>query len=320
MSILKPSFYKQTDSRWSKKSYKCTDGGFASIGRAGCAETAVANIINALIKPITPVPIFKYACKVGYMTSDSGTYRSAIPKMLRHYEITVVETIPRDSDGKKKLRKYLRNNYWAVAIMGKGIWTNGGHYIVAYYVDSKGNVYISDSASSADYRQKNTFENFWNQQKDVSWLVVNPRQYVRSGTKDKSTTTKSFTLYTNNDKANVRKSRTTNSKLMASLKRNKALKVYDLKNGWWRIYSGKYAGCYINESNLSKYITETKMYRTNYTMNVRAGYSTSSEIVGKVEKGRAIKSTKQKGKWAYIPAKKGWICICDSKHTYLKEI
>lgn len=320
MAILKPSFYKQSDSRWTKKTYRCTDGGFASIGCAGCGETAVANVINALIKPITPVPIFKYACKEGYMTSNSGTYRSAIPKLLKHYGIHIVDTVPRSSEGKLKLRNYLRSNHWAIAIMGKGIWTNGGHYILAYYVDSDGYVYISDSASSAEYRQKNTFENFWNQQKDVSWLIVNPRQYVRQSTKDKSKTITSITLYTNNSKANVRKLRTTASKIAATLPRNKALKVYDLKNGWWRIASGRYAGFYINESNLSKYKTTKKIYRTNFVMNIREGYSTSSEIIGKVEKGRAIESSKQKGNWAYIPAKKGWICIRDSEHTYLKEV
>ena len=74
------------------------------------------------------------------------------------------------------------------------------------------------------------------------------------------------------------------------------------------------------ESNLSKYKTQTICYRTKYTMNVRDGYSTSATVKGKVVKGRSIKSTKQRGNWAYVPAVKGWVCIKDSEKTYLEKV
>lgn len=320
MSILKPYFYKQADSRWAKKKYLCTDGGYASVGAAGCGPTSVANVVSALIKPIRPYTVFKYACKMGYMTSNSGMYRSAVPKLLKHYKIDPVEILPRTAEGKKKLKSYLKKNYWAIAIMGPGIWTSGGHYILAYYVDSNNKVYISDSASSATQRQKNTFENFWNQQKDVSWLVINPKKYVTKTTTSANDTAKTYTLYTNNSKANVRAGRGTNNKLVATLGRNKKLKVKNLKNNWWEIASGTYKGKFISSSNLSKYKTQTINYKTLYNMNVRDGYTTSAKIIGKVEKGRVIKSSKQKGNWAYVPAKKGWVCIKDSKLTYLKKV
>ena len=321
MSILKPYFYKQADSRWAKKKYKCTDGGYASVGTAGCGPTSVANVVSALIKPIRPYTVFKYACQKGYMTSNSGMYRSAIPKLLKHYNIDPVEILPRNSEGKKKLKSYLKKNYWAIAIMGPGIWTRGGHYILAYYVDSNNRVYISDSASSAEYRQKNTFENFWDQQKDVSWLVVNPKKYVSKTITNTSSVAKSYTLYTNNNKANIRKGRGTKYDIVATIKkRNKTVKVKNLKNGWWQIASGIYKGKYISENNLSKYKTQTITYQTLYTMNVREGYTTSSKIISKVNKGKTIKSTKQKGNWAYVPSKKGWVCIKDSNKTYLKKV
>ena len=320
MGIIKPSFYKQTDSRWARKGWNTTDGGWSSVGPAGCGSTSVANVVNAIIRPITPDVVFKYACKHGYQTGNSGLYRYAIPKMLEHYGVKTIDIVPHNADGKKWLKAYLRKNYWAIAIMGPGIWTRGGHYITAYYVDSNDNVYISDPASSAEYRHKNKYSLFWEQQKDVAWCIVDPKSYKRSGTKDKSGKTKSYTLYTNNAHANIRANRTTNSKLVATLSRNKALKVKSLNNGWWQIASGKYKGKYINESNLSKYRTETIVYKTMYTMNVRDGYTTKADIIGKVEKGRAVKSTKQRGRWAYIPSKKGWICIKDDNTTYLKKV
>lgn len=326
MSILKPAFYKQADSRWAKKKYKCTDGGYASVGTAGCGPTSVANVVSVLKKPIRPYTVFKYACKQGYMTSNSGMYRSAVPKLLKHYGISAVEIIPRTVSGKSSLKKYLKKNYWAIAIMGKGIWTNGGHYILAYYVDDSNNVYISDSASSAEYRQKNSYDNFWNQQKDVSWLIVNPKQYIKTVTpttpakKDK-TVAKTYTLYTNSSIVNIRAGRGKGYKKIATVGRNKAFKVKNLKNGWWQIASGRYKGKFVSGNRLSKYKTVIKTYKTLYTMNVRDGYSTSgTKIIGKIEKGRAVKSNKQKGNWAYIPSKDGWVCIKDSKKTYLKTV
>ena len=319
MSIIKPSFYKQTDSRWAKKHYPTTDGGSPSVGAAGCGPTSVANVINATVRRITPPVVFKYACKHGFMTGNSGMYRSAVLKLLEHYGITQTATVPRSAAGKETLRAYLRKNYWAIAIMGPGTWTRGGHYILAYFVDAKGRVYISDPASSAEERQLNAFDHFWNEQKDASWVIIDPRQYPLAGGEAKKSAAKTYTLYTNNTRANIRQKRTVQSKTVATLGRNKALKVKNLKGGWWEIAAGKYKGKYINESNLSKYKTETRDYITLYNMNVRAGYTTNSQIIGRIEKGRAIRSSRQKGRWAYIPAKKGWVCIKSDTKTYLKR-
>lgn len=321
--MIKPSFYKQTDSRWAKKGYRTTDGGYSTVGAAGCGPTSVANIVNVCVKAVTPWTVFKHACKKGYMTGNSGMYRSAVPKLLKDFGIRIVDTIPRSSEGKVKLKNYLSKNYWAIAIMGKGIWTNGGHYIVAYYVDKDDKVYISDSASSADYRQKNDFNIFWNQQKDVSWLVVEPKPYVKSQKKDKSKTVKTYTLYTNNNQANIRTGRGVSNKLVASLKQNKALKVKAYKSGWWKIASGKYKGKYISGSNLSKYMSRTVVYKANYRMNVRDGYSTSgTKVLMVINQGNKYRSNKQKGRWAYFPDLKGWVCIksADGKKVYLSEV
>lgn len=319
MAIIKPSFYKQTDSRWAKKHYATTDGGSPSVGAAGCGPTSVANVINATVKKITPPVVFKYACKHGFMTGNSGMYRSAVLKLLDHYGIKQTTTVPQSEAGKETLRAYLRKNFWAIAIMGPGTWTRGGHYILAYFVDAKGRVYISDPASSAEERQLNTFDHFWKEMKDASWVIIDPRQYPLAGGEAKKSVAKTYTLYTNNASANVRKKRTTASRLIASLGRNKALKVKNLQNGWWRIAAGKYKGYFINGSNLSKYKSVVCDYQALYNMNVREGYTTKSKIIGKIEKGRVVRGTRVRGRWAYIPALKGWVCIKSDTKTYMKK-
>lgn len=316
MAILKPSFMKQFDSRWANKRYKTTDGGYPSVGGSGCGPACIANVINALIKGITPKTVFKYACKKGYMTGSSGTYWSAIPKMLEHYGIETVETIPHTKEGKKKLKKYLEKNYWAINIMGPGTWTRGGHYILAYYVDESGDVYISDPASYSENRAKNTFNHMWNEMYQA-WVVIDPKQYKSHKPKKD---TKTVTLYVADDVGRVREGAGTDKKLVAILKKDTKLKLQYYKNGWYKIVKGKYKGKYIGKKHLSKYINKSIKFKTLYTMNIRKGYTTKSNIIGSVAKGKIIKSSKQRGNWAYIPAKKGWICIKDSNKTYLKKV
>jgi uncharacterized protein YgiM (DUF1202 family) len=61
-------------------------------------------------------------------------------------------------------------------------------------------------------------------------------------------------------------------------------------------------------------------------MNIRAGYSSKDEIVGRVKKGEMIKSDKQRFPWAHIPVqegirKEGWIKIEETGgQKYLKKI
>lgn len=317
MAILKPSFQKQIDYRWSGKRFRTKDGGYPSVGGAGCGPSCIANVVDALIKPITPLTVFKYACKEGWMTGNSGTYWEGIPKMLNHFGVKPVDTISHTEDGRKKLKKYLKQNYWAIAVMHRGIWTNGGHYILAYYVDDSDNVHISDPASYADYRAKNTFSNFWNQQ-NCSWLIINPRLY-----KDKTHPTASqfISMYVEDEGAKIRKGRGKNTKVVASLKRNKKLRLTDYKDGWYKIAKGKYKGKYISENRVSKYKHKKREFKALYDNNVRDGYSvTNTDVIGHLKKGKIYVSTKQRGHWAWINSKKGWVRISDKDKKYLKIV
>lgn len=315
---MKPSFMKQIDYRWSSKRYRTTDGGYPSVGGAGCAEACVANVVDVLIKHITPQTVFKYACKEGYVTANSGTYWSAIPKLLYHYGIKPVDTIPHTEEGRKKLKKYLKKNYWAIAIMHKGIWTNGGHYILAYYMDDNDQVYISDPASYASYRAKNSFHNFWNQQ-NQSWLIIDPKKYKD---KTKPSKTEKVSMYVEDEGAKVRTRRSKDSKAVATLKRNKKLRLTDYKDGWYKIAKGKYKGYFISENRVSKYKHKTRFFKALYDNNVRDGYSlTGTTVISELKKGKTYKSTKQRGRWAWINEKKGWVRINEaSGKKYLQEV
>lgn len=320
---MKPNFYKQTDSRWARKRYR-VPGGSPSVGGSGCGPTSMCNVISALNHPtLKPDDVFKWVCKHGYMTAGQGMYWSGIKATLKHYGITTVKTIYHNSDGKAKLKSYLKRGYWAIAIMHRGDWTSGGHFILPYRV--KGNiVYISDPASYASSRARASYDRFW-AQNDCDWAIIDPTQYAKAKPAakpkpKKAATTKVELKYVGDDYANVRKGRSTSYTKVGALDFNTAVKVTSFKDGWYKIASGKFKGYYICDHTLSKYKQNKCKYKTCAVMNVRNGYTTKSDVIAQISKGRTVVSTKQRGRWAWIPSAKGWVCIKAENNTYLKAV
>lgn len=310
--MFKPNFYKQYDYRWANYSWHGD-----TIAASGCGPSSIANAVSVLDKlghtKATPKSAFKWICNHGYFYPNQGTAWAGIPACLKQcYGVkSVTETVKRDV-----VEKALKRNDFVIALMGRGLWTSGGHFVTAYYKD--GYVYISDPASTALYRQKNKFGVFYDQAIKF-WIIDNTKQYVSKEAKAKAT--KKYTLYVSDKTANIRKGRGTSYGITGTLKRGTKLTLYSYKNEWYRIYDGKFKGYYIHQSTLSKYKPIEATYMTLDTMNVRNGYTTkNTDILRTVKKGTKFKATKKRGNWVYVPKYKGWICIKDSTQTYLKKI
>lgn len=316
MTIIKPNFYKQIASPWAYHSRNgCTVAGYA------CGEFSVFNIVSRTTKHWTnPLQVWNWAWNHGMILKGAGTYWSGIGAMLNAAGIKTWKT----TTNWDEVHHALRQNKWCIGIMHPGIWTRGGHFIVAYYVDKNDNIYISDSASYAGYRQFNRWSNFKAQCNNV-WVVVDPRDYIK-GSVGKSTGDHTAVLYTDNNEANVRKSASGNSALVTTLKKNEKLKLDNYSAGWWKIVKGKGKGGWIHESNLSKYKQVSYTYKLKYAMNVRDGYSTQAKVLETIKAGTVLKCKKQRGNWAYFKKQKGlansgWIKIRESSgKEYLNKV
>lgn len=313
MTVSKPNFYKQFDSRWASKSWRgCT------VAAYGCGESAVANIVSATVNPkVTPYTAWKWATAHGYMCPGAGTYWSGIGAMLTHYGIKDWYTATDFSAVKAALKK----NAWVIGIMTKGRWTSGGHFIVAYYVDSKDRVYVSDSASYAESRHIAPWSDFKSQCNNV-WMVIPAGQAPKQEKK-----TETVTLYANNSLANVRKKPDADSAKLGRIEKNKKLTLKYTGNDWYKIMKGAYMGGYIHASNLSKYKNVSVSYKVAASggMKIREGYSTKTASIGVVPKGTILRSDKQRGLWAHVKKQKGypagWIKIKTSAGVrYLTKV
>jgi hypothetical protein len=145
MGSPKPKDFKQYDSRWGGKMYSRSNPKL-TIKNNGCGPTAVSDIVATLWDPdMTPALMAALFVRYGYCAEQSGTYRSAFKFVADRYHAA---RFIRTSDT-NVVKLALVQGAYVVALMGKGYWTGGGHYICCWKYDpATDRIYANDPASN----------------------------------------------------------------------------------------------------------------------------------------------------------------------------
>lgn len=183
--MIKPVDYKQGDSKWGSVPYR-TSGESSTIKSAGCGPTAMADVLASIASPyINPVTCAAWARQHGYKYLRQGTAYNYFVAQAQAYGITArrlntasVYNRPNDATHARALAELQQGN-WIIACMGKGLWTNSGHFVVAYGC-SGNNVYICDPASSKAARACNSWDLFKSQVKHY-WAIEVPEHIKQGG-------------------------------------------------------------------------------------------------------------------------------------------
>lgn len=175
----RPVSYLQTDPRWKALPYQ-VPGETATIGGSGCGPTAAAMLIETLTgKTFTPVDACRWSVAHGYKAKGQGTYYSYFAPQFEAFGIkcwqlswTNVYHNPASKVHDQAL-EYLKQGYYLIALMKKGTWTSGGHFIVVWWADGK--IRINDPASTRDSRVNGDINTFRNEA--AYYWVVDARAY-----------------------------------------------------------------------------------------------------------------------------------------------
>lgn len=176
----KPVSYLQTDARWRAKRYPC-GGGTMSLGGGGCGPTCAAMLIETLTgRACPPTVTMEWACRHGYVTAGQGTQYAYFQAQLARFGIDcalLTQTPCRSSASpvRAQVERMLAAGYYFVALMGPGLWTRRGHYVLVWAAD--GRVRILDPASTADARVNGDPDAFFAQAKYFWW--VDAREHNR---------------------------------------------------------------------------------------------------------------------------------------------
>lgn len=141
--------------------------GTNTIKSAGCGPTSLAICISTLTgRRVTPIQVADWGAKQGLYIQGEGWSHSCPGIMANHWGLKCKKI----ARSKKNLKTVLRKGQLVVAVMGPGHFTSGGHYIVLYGLNSKGQILVSDCGS----RSRNGAWNFdivFNETKDGYWQI-----------------------------------------------------------------------------------------------------------------------------------------------------
>lgn len=247
-----PVYYLQTDARWKNRDYSAK-GESTTIGRSGCGPTCAAMLIETMTgKTITPADACAWALKHGYKAANQGTYYSYFKPQFAAFGIGCEQLNWNNVYGKPsdpvhaKAFALLKNGYYLIAVMGKGLWTSSGHYVVVWWEDGK--VRINDPNSKAANRTSGNLATFKSQVK--YYWAIDARKHNEDG---KASTTskpaagsvkveaaKSFSpvygkAYTvTADTLNMRSGAGTNKDIVARLKKGATFRCY----GYYTVVNG----------------------------------------------------------------------------------
>lgn len=160
-------FYLQTDSRWAELYY----GGTDTIKKYACGPTSMSIVISSLTEiKIDPVQMAAWAYQNNYWYPESGSLHSLIPDAAAAFGLQSegVENVPGAGD---KIKQALKSGKLVVALMGKGQFTQSGHFIVLRGVTEDGKILVADPASEERTNQSWDIETITEEAK--AWAAAN---------------------------------------------------------------------------------------------------------------------------------------------------
>lgn len=132
-------YFNQLDQRYANQPY-----GTDNIGGYGCGPTSMAIVVSSLTNDIVdPVEMAKWAYENGGWCKGQGSYHSLIPNAAKAWGLSVEGCTASEP---QRIVDALTEGKLVVAIMLKGHFTTGGHFIVLRGVQD-GKILVADPAS-----------------------------------------------------------------------------------------------------------------------------------------------------------------------------
>ena len=138
-------YFNQLDQRYANQPY-----GTDNIGGYGCGPTSMAIVVSSLTSEIVdPVAMARWAYENGGWCSGQGSYHSLIPSAARAWNLPVEGCTASEP---QRIVDALSGGKLVVAIMSRGHFTTGGHFIVLRGVQDR-QILVADPASTSRSQQ-----------------------------------------------------------------------------------------------------------------------------------------------------------------------
>ena len=170
----RPVSYSQKDPRWRDHPYQVS-GETDTIGASGCGPSCAAMLIETITgRTYTPEDACRWAVEHGYKAKGQGTYYSYFTPQFARFGIDCqmlnwAKTYGQpDHPNHRLVEEKLRQGYYAIALMKRGLWTPTGHFVVLWWQDDKAR--ILDPNSTREDRVNGDLRRF-RSEVQYYWLV-----------------------------------------------------------------------------------------------------------------------------------------------------
>ena len=137
---MKLVYYSQEDPRWKNVMYSITGDKKQTIGTSACGPTCASMAASSYTgKTILPTEAASFAVRNGFRTANSGTDWGFFRKFLGEYGLEI-----RQTSSLADVKAALKAGELAIASMGPGHTTGGGHYILLVGISKDGWIDVFD--------------------------------------------------------------------------------------------------------------------------------------------------------------------------------
>lgn len=135
-------YFNQTDEARAEQKY-----GSDPLSTHGCGPTAMAMAVSSLSgETVDPADMAALCVKRGYWCKNHGSYLSMVQGVAEAYGLTC-ESMDPSALEEDELYRRLAAGDMAVALMSKGHFTKGGHFILLRGTTLSGEILVADPAS-----------------------------------------------------------------------------------------------------------------------------------------------------------------------------
>lgn len=304
-------YYSQIDPRWKNHPYPASPGyENKTIGTSGCGPTCAAMVVSSSKEIIYPDKIGDISREQGFRV-PGGTSDNLFPYVAERWGL----------EYKRLSSSYETFDYvkkgWAVIICcGPGLWTTGGHFILAIgyrndqiciydpYLysgkfDRSGRQGIVDLEGTSAYVQIDKFKQYSNASRFFAFNIggVEPTPQPTPDPKVAWVNTKSANLNVRNNPGGT---------VIGSLPKGTQVLVYEVQRDWARIGDNKW----VSNSYLTYTapITKKSMFVNTKSSNLNVRNAPNGKIIGSLSKGTQVVVIDESNGWSQIESpQSGWV-------------
>ena len=255
-------YYSQIDPRWKNHPYPASDGyEDKTIGTSGCGPTCCAMVVSSSKETVYPSTMGDIFEDEGFRV-PGGTDINCFPYVAERWGLEYKRVY-----SSYEAHDACKEGWFVVINVGEGLWTTGGHYILAvgateneieiydpYLYDGKFDRYGRQGKVRMDgvsaWVEINTFKAYSNAQRFFAYKIdgVEPEPQPEPEPTEKI-------MYVNTQSKNLNVRNAPNGDIIGSLPKGTQVIVYEEVPGWSRIGDSSWVS--------SDYLSDTNPYDVN---------------------------------------------------------